>query len=109
VDRRVLFNVVRALRAARDFDLEGVLPRVHAPSLLLWGEHDRVTPVQPWRVHVGRLRDHRLVIVPRSGHAPMLEQPELFADHLLAFLADVTAVPSALHPRAVALGPVASS
>lgn len=108
-DRRVLFNIVRALRAARDFDLETVLPRIHAPSLLLWGEHDRVTPLRPWRVHLDRLRDHRLVVVPRSGHAPMLEQPGLFADHLLAFLADVAASPSALDPRAVALGPAASS
>jgi pimeloyl-ACP methyl ester carboxylesterase len=59
---------------------------IGAPTLLVWGENDRLVPVglaEEWQ----RLVPHaRLEVVPGAGHMPMLEAPSAFADLLLQFL-----------------------
>jgi pimeloyl-ACP methyl ester carboxylesterase len=66
-------------------DLWAELPEVRAPTLLLWGERDRLVPLwvaEEWQ----RLVPHaRLELLP-CGHVPMLEQPGAVADHIEAFL-----------------------
>lgn len=66
-------------------DLTAELPEVRAPTLLLWGERDRLVPLwvaEEWQ----RLLPHaRLELLP-CGHVPMLEEPAAVADHIVAFL-----------------------
>jgi len=60
------------------------LHRIDRPTLLLWGEADRiVTPEygEGWR---RAIPDARLDIIPRAGHFPHWEQPEAFAERLAA-------------------------
>jgi pimeloyl-ACP methyl ester carboxylesterase len=52
------------------------LHRVTVPALLVWGEQDRVTPIQQadlWIKHVPGLRFHS---VPGAGHLVLDEKPE---------------------------------
>lgn len=69
-----------------DPHLEKWLHRVKVPSLVLWGEHDRVLP----KVHAelwGRLlQQARVDILPGCGHAVALEQPERLVEHLTRFI-----------------------
>jgi pimeloyl-ACP methyl ester carboxylesterase len=66
-------------------DLRGELAGVEAPTLLVWGERDRLVPfwlAQEWQRLLPRSRLVRL----RCGHVPMLEVPQEFAASTLAFL-----------------------
>jgi pimeloyl-ACP methyl ester carboxylesterase len=49
------------------------------PVTLIWGATDAITPIVQGR-HLQRLiPGARLVIIPRAGHGPQFEEPELFA------------------------------
>ena len=68
-------------------DLRDVLPDVRAPVLLVWGERDRLVPIEisdEWR---RQLPDVRFVGLG-CGHVPMLEAPRELAVHMLRFLED---------------------
>jgi pimeloyl-ACP methyl ester carboxylesterase len=61
------------------------LHRIDIPTLLLWGEADRiVTPAygEGWRAAIPGAR---LELIANAGHFPHWEQPEAFAKELLAF------------------------
>jgi pimeloyl-ACP methyl ester carboxylesterase len=66
-------------------DVRAELGDVQAPTLLVWGDHDRLVPArvaEEWQ----RLLPHsRLVRLP-CGHVPMWEAPEELAACLLEFL-----------------------
>ena len=69
-----------------DKGLKKRIHRITAPTLLLWGEHDRLVPRAYAREFADRLKDTRLEVVPGAGHAPHLEQPEGTARAVQAFL-----------------------
>lgn len=51
------------------------LPKIPAPTLLLWGGADRVLDVSAAPLWTGALPDARLVVLDGVGHAPMMEAP----------------------------------
>ncbi len=61
------------------------LPRLTAPTLVVWGAYDRVVPVHQAQEAVARLERGRLAIIPDCGHAAWLERPERFAEILSEF------------------------
>jgi pimeloyl-ACP methyl ester carboxylesterase len=63
------------LAALMDMDLRHALPLVRVPSLVVVGEHDRVTPPATAVELVGDLPDATLVVVEHAGHMAMLERP----------------------------------
>jgi pimeloyl-ACP methyl ester carboxylesterase len=71
-------------------DLERWLHRIKLPSLVLWGENDKVMPAAystRWRE---RLPDARLVTIAECGHLPHIEKAEQTADHVRGFLKGVS-------------------
>lgn len=63
-----------------------VLPQLTMPTLVLWGEHDRVLHVSSTQVFAKHLADPRVVVMEECGHSPMLEQPSRCARHYTEFL-----------------------
>jgi pimeloyl-ACP methyl ester carboxylesterase len=63
--------------------------RVAAPTLLLWGRHDRIIPLARAEELAARLPDARLEVFDGAGHCPMFECPEEFNPLLSAFAAEV--------------------
>jgi pimeloyl-ACP methyl ester carboxylesterase len=63
------------------------LHRVTAPSLIVWGQEDRL--ISPACAHefATRLADARVEIVPGAGHVPQLERLDVVAPLVLDFLA----------------------
>ncbi len=57
------------------------------PLLLIWGERDSIIPVAHGRAAHERLPTSRLEVLERSGHFPMLDEPECFLEVLLDFIA----------------------
>lgn len=68
-------------------DLLHLLPKICCPALLLWGANDRVTPVEDALPLIDGLPHAQMEILPKIGHSPQEECPELVVPHLTEFLA----------------------
>jgi pimeloyl-ACP methyl ester carboxylesterase len=56
------------------------------PVTLIWGDSDSITPLtQAWNLQT-RMRTARLIRIPKAGHIPQIEEPELFQAALTAAL-----------------------
>lgn len=62
------------------------LPRLQVPTLLVHAQHDRVTPASRTHFAVKRIPGAKHMIIPRSGHWVMREQPEAWRTGVLDFL-----------------------
>ena len=84
-----LRGLVRAYFEPGPRNLWRQLARVAAPTLVVWGEHDRLVPYQLGRAAVRRLRDGRLLTLPDAGHIAQVERPEAVAEAVCRLLDDV--------------------
>jgi len=66
--------------------LQERLYRVNVPTLILWGERDRLMPLEHGRVYERNIKGARLSIVSGCGHLPPLEKPDETARYVLDFL-----------------------
>jgi pimeloyl-ACP methyl ester carboxylesterase len=69
-----------------DKGLKKRIHRVKAPTLLVWGEEDRLVPPAYAEEFVRRVAGARLHTVERAGHAPHLEEPAAVARTVRDFL-----------------------
>ena len=69
----------------------GLAPVAGVPTVLLWGEHDRVLKAGQTAGFAAKVPEARTVIEPGWDHFPMLEQPEEYA-RVVADLADELAM-----------------
>lgn len=67
--------------------LDGELARITAPTLILWGENDALTPLAMANAFCRRIARARIQIISRCGHLPCLERPAEFLAAVAAFLA----------------------
>jgi len=77
--RATALRVLQFARAARRDNLEARLPDVAAPTLLVWGKDDRVTPIDVAERFHALIPGSELVYITNCGHAPMLEHPATFS------------------------------
>ena len=70
-----------------DKGLKKRIHRVTAPSLVAWGENDRLIPPVYAQEFGKALPDSEVFMLPRCGHEPPLEQMEMLRDKVLGFLA----------------------
>jgi len=64
------------------------LSEITIPALVLWGRHDLVVPPKFGQEAYDLLgsSSKKLVFFEKSGHAPMFNQPHLFADEVIEFI-----------------------
>lgn len=100
-------NYLKALRRAAT--LLGIRPemvaavrsaarRIIAPTLIVWGDRDRIIPPDQATVAAYSIRGSRLHMMTGLGHIPFVEAPEVFNTAATAFLIEVgrpTRVPTA--------------
>ena len=79
------FSLLRGIVFVSERDLRRDLASIRVPSLLVWGEQDRLTPTWVAEEWHRALPGSRLVLL-QCGHVPMWEVPDELADCLLAFL-----------------------
>jgi pimeloyl-ACP methyl ester carboxylesterase len=72
-------------------DLSTLLPSIAAPTLVVWGEQDRDTPLWMGRQMAEQIPNVELVVLSPAGHWSYLDQPQAFQRHVLAFLSGVPA------------------
>jgi len=66
--------------------LQGRLSKITAPTLLVWGDNDRMIPVQYAKEYTDEIPENKLVVVKNCGHTPYVERPITFNRIVLRFL-----------------------
>jgi pimeloyl-ACP methyl ester carboxylesterase len=59
---------------------------IHVPTLILWGEEDRLVPVEAGRLYARAIKGSRLTVYPATGHLPQEEVPDKSAADVRNFL-----------------------
>ena len=90
-DRNKAIRIIATAKSAVRHNLGDKLHRITAPTLLVWGEDDQVTPAFVGKRFKELIENSELILLPKCGHAPMMEHPELFNQHLENFLQNVSA------------------
>ena len=74
-----------------DPKLKDRLHRIKVPTLMLWGEADRIATPDYGRRYAALVPGARFEIIPGAGHFPHLERPAVVHEHLAGFLRQLPA------------------
>ncbi len=69
-----------------DYNFGPILDKVKAPTLIIWGENDNISPLRTASVLHSRIDQAQLKIISNAGHTPMQDQSSIFNETLLDFL-----------------------
>lgn len=84
--------IVKLSRSALCNHLGEEIHRIQAPTLIIWGKEDIVTPPEAAQEFLDKITNSRIVWFDRCGHVPMIECPREFAQAMTDFLADIDRV-----------------
>ena len=76
--------------AFRDWNIEGELARIVCPVLAVQGEDDEYGSLEQIRGIARRLPKTRLLVIPKCGHSPHRDQPELLIREAGRFILEHT-------------------
>lgn len=79
-------SYIKTVKSTVDFDRRDDLERIRAPTLVLNGEHDKLTPPAMARDIAAQIPGARVEIIADAGHLINIEQPETFNRLVLDFL-----------------------
>jgi pimeloyl-ACP methyl ester carboxylesterase len=85
-DYRAQFPNAAAWVTERSDDYTSQLPGLIAPTLLLWGDRDPISPVAVGRRLTELLPNSRLAVISGGTHAMAVEQPAAVAEAVIAHL-----------------------
>jgi 2-hydroxy-6-oxonona-2,4-dienedioate hydrolase len=77
--------MVRLSRSARRSHLGDQIGNIDAPTLLVWGRDDVVTPPSAAQGFLDLMPNAELFWIDRCGHAPMIEAPSEFGRAMIDF------------------------
>ena len=66
--------------------LEELMPRITAPTLVLWGAEDRLFPAGLADVFSGQIEGASAQLIPNAGHFPQIDNPSATTEAILGFL-----------------------
>ena len=69
-----------------DLSLATRAAAISSPTLVVWGENDRVVPVTHARLIAGAIRGARVEVLPGAGHDPLSDDPARCAAAIHRFL-----------------------
>jgi len=62
------------------------LPRIDVPTQVIWGASDRIVTPAYGQAFAGLIPGAVFSVIDQAGHHPEIEQPDVFVDHVAAFL-----------------------
>lgn len=74
--------------AARE-DQTGLLPQITAPTLIIVGREDSITPVADSEMMHAAIAGSKLVVLENAAHVTNIEQSKLFNNELRSFLSEI--------------------
>jgi pimeloyl-ACP methyl ester carboxylesterase len=85
-DRSRVIRILALAKSAIRHNMSKDLKKITIPVSLIWGRQDKITPPDVAEEFHELLPNSELNWVEECGHAPMMEQPEIFNDYLDKFL-----------------------
>lgn len=85
-DRSRVIRILALAKSAIRHNMSKDLSKITIPVSLIWGKQDKVTPPDVAEEFHQLLPNSELNWVDLCGHAPMMEQPEVFNEYLDKFL-----------------------
>lgn len=85
-DRSRVIRILTMAKSAIRHNMGKELSKITIPVSLIWGKNDKVTPPEVAQEFHELLPNSELNWVDQCGHAPMMEQPEVFNNYLEKFL-----------------------
>lgn len=79
-------RVARDIRMGQDYTLNHKVHRIHTPTLIVWGDHDRIVLPPVGELYHAKIKHSKWVMMKKCGHLPHNERPYETALHLLKFL-----------------------
>ncbi len=79
-------NMRETMKNLISIDLSVALQKIHTPTLIIWGDQDKATPVSDAYVMKEGITGSELVILPGAGHSPHKTHPEIVAQKITAFV-----------------------
>jgi pimeloyl-ACP methyl ester carboxylesterase len=76
---RTFLNIVRE-------DSTESMPKITAPTLIIWGENDQETPLEQGRKINSLISNSKFLILSRAGHYSFLDKTGQFTKELEKFL-----------------------
>ncbi|MGH1338169.1 MAG: alpha/beta fold hydrolase [Aureispira sp.] len=83
-------KIIITAKSAMRHNLEKELHRITAPTLLIWGKEDNITPAFVGEDFQEKIANSTLHFFENCGHAPMMEYPQAFIDLLRPFFEENT-------------------
>jgi pimeloyl-ACP methyl ester carboxylesterase len=65
--------------------------RIAVPTLIVWGDSDKIFPVAYGEEYHRLIKGSRLVVVPNCGHLPQVEKADAFVDLFVRFVEESAA------------------
>jgi 2-hydroxy-6-oxonona-2,4-dienedioate hydrolase len=81
-DRNKLIRTLAIAKSAIRHNMAEDLPNMSNPTCIIWGKNDTVTPPDVADEFHRLLPDSALYWIDKCGHAPMMEHPKTFNQHL---------------------------
>lgn len=66
------------------------LPNIECPTLILSGDKDNVVPAHTQYLLAHLIPNTKVILIPKGGHVPQEDFPEVINNHLLEFLAEIS-------------------
>ena len=79
-------SIIGLARAAQRHNVADMLGQLITPTLLVWGLQDTITPPEVALEFYDRLPNAEIAFLDHCGHVPMMEQPQLFNQHVRKFI-----------------------
>ncbi|MCC5919671.1 MAG: alpha/beta hydrolase [Cyclobacteriaceae bacterium] len=88
-------RIVGIAKSAQRHNMADVIPNIKAPTLLIWGLNDTITPPMVGHEFNRLIPNSKLRFIDKCCHAPMMEQPQRFNDILEEFLLETQSMDQA--------------
>jgi len=89
-DSYTIDKFLESVLRGEDF-LDGKLSAIRAPTLIIWGREDKLTPLTMGEQFAREIKGAELVVFDKCGHIPQIEKPAQFNAALLKFLSQSAA------------------
>jgi pimeloyl-ACP methyl ester carboxylesterase len=83
-------RIINIARSAQRHNLAKDLPKIDAPTLLIWGLNDTITPPEVAHEFMRLLPNAELKFIDKCCHAAMMEHPDKFNAYLDTFLIETS-------------------
>lgn len=79
-------KIFAEFNAPDGYNFKESISKISAPTLILWGQEDRIINYRNGEVFAGLIKGSRLQVMPGVGHAPMIEVPGQAAAQMLSLI-----------------------